>query len=94
MYGDPPEPFSCATWCIEVVRRLSSWEVMGGEGPVLDCAGPRGWLEEILEWARDVSAHCSRAMGEVVIKESTKCRVWKSKVEGKKAQTKNTNKNT
>ncbi|KAF8457071.1 hypothetical protein BDZ91DRAFT_767274 [Kalaharituber pfeilii] len=82
MYGEPPEPFSCTTWSMEVVRRLSSWEIMGGEGPVLECDDPLAWYEEILEWGKQATAQCAGVMGEVVIKESTKCRVWKSKREG------------
>ncbi|KAF8453345.1 hypothetical protein BGX38DRAFT_417097 [Terfezia claveryi] len=82
--GDTTEPFTGASWSMEAVRRLSSWEVMGGEGPVLECPDPQAWLDEIQEWAKEATAQCTGVVGEVVIKESTVCRVWKSKGEEKK----------
>ncbi|KAI5807299.1 hypothetical protein DFH27DRAFT_313477 [Peziza echinospora] len=82
LYGDPPDVFSCTTWAQEVVRRLSSWEEMGGEGPALECPSPAEWQQEILDWAVEASAQCAGVVGEVVIKESTKCAVWKSRPDG------------
>lgn len=84
MKGDTVEPFTCARWSMEAVRRMSSWEVMGGEGPVLDCPDPQAWVDEIQEWAKEATAQRAEVMGEVVIKESKECRVWKSKREEKK----------
>ena len=81
---DTMEPFACAKWSMEAVRQLSSWEVMGGEGPALECPDPQAWVDEIQEWAKEASAQSSGVMGEVAIKESTQCRVWKSKKEEKK----------
>lgn len=72
------EQGACARWAGEAVGRLSGGVGGEGEGPVLECEDPGAWMDEIMMWAREASLRCGGVVGEVVIKESTKCRVWKS----------------